>query len=221
MNRKIKKLLEIGIINTVKMNFYYFGMGGVLHPIILASKHVKIQSLKGKVIAHDVSKGAIQVGFGYVGIVDKKYRRTLWENTGTIEFFGKAHLGVGTKIACSGKLSIGKMVLINANTDIVCRKEILIGENSIIAWECLLMDTDFHSIYGIDSTKELNPDKAIKIGNHVWIGCRTTILKGSEIPDDSIVAACSTITKSFAENKAVYGSNVILKRNVEWDDERN
>lgn len=216
MNRKLKKLLEIGIINTIRMNLYYFGVGGVLKPVILASKHVKIQCLKGNVIAHDMSRGAIQLGFGYVGTVDKKYRRTLWENSGTIEFFGKSNLGLGTKITCSGKLSIGKRVSINANSDIICRKEISIGNDSLMSWECLLMDSDFHSIYEIDSKNRINPDKPIRIGDRVWIGCRSTILKGCEIPDDSIIAACSTVTKSFTEGHAVYGNDMVLKRNIEW-----
>lgn len=221
MNRRLKKLLEIGIWNTIRMNLHYFGVKGLLKPVIFASKHVKIQFLGGTVIAHDLSRGAIQLGFGHVGTVDKKYRRTLWENAGTIEFFGASYLGLGTKISCAGKLSIGKNVSINANSDIICSKEISIGDDSLISWECLLMDSDFHPVYEKGSAERLNPDKPIHIGKHVWIGCRSTILKGSEIPDDSIIAACSTVTKSFTEEHAIYGSNAVLKRNIQWGQEGN
>ena len=30
MNRRISKLLEISVFNTIRMNYHYFGWGGVL-----------------------------------------------------------------------------------------------------------------------------------------------------------------------------------------------
>lgn len=151
-----------------------------------------------------------------MGIVDKKYRRSIWENCGLIEFEGRANLGLGTKIACRGHLKIGKDVSFNANSDIICCKNVTIGDAALVAWECLIMDSDFHSVYLKGTTKKINSDRAVYIGSHVWIGCRSTILKGSYIPDNSIIAACSTVTKPMAEENVIYGSNVILKRGVEW-----
>ena len=56
----------------------------------------------------------------------------------------------------------GDKVAINANSDIVCRIGITIGDRALISWECLIMDTDFHSIYDKNCLdKKLNDDKEI------------------------------------------------------------
>ena len=49
------------------------------------------------------------------------------------------------------------------------------------------MDTDFHKIYDLESNI-LNKDKAIEIGENVWIGCRCTILKGANIKRNSVIS---------------------------------
>ena len=41
------------------------------------------------------------------------------------------------------------------------------------------------------------PRVKLKIGNDVWIGCDVLMLPGGEIPDGSIIAARSVVTRSF------------------------
>ena len=166
-------------------------MGGVLYPRILASRQLKIQKLGGKVVIYNNKVGAVQIGFGYVGIVDKKYCRSLWENTGVIEFKGSARLGIGTKIVCKGHLIIGDNFVINAKSSVVCMNKITIADGCLISWDCLLMDSDFHKIYNKDDSlrTSLNQDAEINIGSNVWIGCRTTVLKGTTIPNNAVIGA--------------------------------
>ena len=78
------------------------------------------------------------------------------------------------------------------------------------------MDTDFHHV--IKHGEVVNPPKEITIGDHVWIGCRCTILKGSVIPSNSIVAAGSLVTKRFLKENTVLGcqSADVLAEDVEW-----
>ena len=62
-------------------------------------------------------------------------------------------------------------------------------------------------------------DKAIVVGDHVWIGCKCVLLKGAEVPDNTVVAAGTLITSSFAGEHQVVGGNppTVLKRDVRWD----
>jgi transferase hexapeptide repeat-containing domain protein len=78
------------------------------------------------------------------------------------------------------------------------------------------MDTDFHHV--IRNGEVVNPPKEIKIGKHVWIGCRCTILKGSIISDNSIVAAGSLVTRRFTREKIVLGNKSadVLEEGIEW-----
>lgn len=107
-------------------------------------------------------------------------------------------------------------VEITAETAIICHEKISFGENTLISWKNLIMDTDFHHV--IKNGEVVNHPKEIRIGDHVWGGCRCTILKGSVIPSNSIVAAGSLITKCFLKENIVLGckSAAVLAEDVEW-----
>lgn len=214
---KISNILSIGIINTIRMNIYYFGVWGVLRPRIIVSKNLKILKLGGTIKTADNSIGCIRIGFGYVGIVDKKYRRALWSNSGTIIFEGKAYFGVASRIVCDGELIFGDNCSISANSDIICENKITIGRECLFSWECLIMDTDFHGVYDLHTKKRLNGDKPIKIGEHVWVGCKSTILKGCDVPDNCVIAAGSVCTGIMSQQNAIYKDNSCIKANIYWD----
>ena len=52
-------------------------------------------------------------------------------------------------------------------------KSINFGDDNLLSWDILMMDTDFHKIISSDG-EERNKPSAIDVGNHVWIGCRVT-----------------------------------------------
>ena len=75
------------------------------------------------------------------------------------------------------------------------------------------MDCDGHSIDG--KTDEGIP---IAIGNNVWIGSKSIILKGVKLGDNVIVAAGSVVTKSFAGNVMIGGNPAgIIKEGCRWE----
>jgi acetyltransferase-like isoleucine patch superfamily enzyme len=41
------------------------------------------------------------------------------------------------------------------------------------------------------------PEKPIRLGQDVWLGCNVVVLKGIEIGDGAIVAAGAVVTKSI------------------------
>lgn len=59
-------------------------------------------------------------------------------------------------------------------------------------------------------------NKPIKIGEDVWIGCRAVVLKGVNLADGTVVAANSTITKSYNEKNILINSSGILKKDIVW-----
>ena len=68
-----------------------------------------------------------------------------------------------------------------------------------LAWECQVIDTSFHYIESTDNSFDVKPlTQPVIIGDRVWIGNRTTISKGSVIPDDNIVASNSLVNKDFS-----------------------
>jgi len=98
-------------------------------------------------------------------------------------------------------IQIGDGVLIGDSTFIGAHGRITIGDNTMIAAEVVIFDTDWHGIDGQPPKEE-----PISIGRHVWIGLRDLILEGVTIGDNSIVGAGSVVTKSVAPNSVVAGN---------------
>ena len=131
---------------------------------------------------------------------------------------GKITIGKGSAIEVSneGILSIGNNTTITGNTTILCTQNITIGGKCMISWDNLIMDTDWHNVVCAETGHVYPKKRPITIGEHVWIGCRCTILKGTFIPNNSIVASNSKITKVIEKSNVLIGSNIILKENVTW-----
>lgn len=218
----IKRFIDISILKTLRFNIYYFGIrNGLKFPVIISRK-VLLKSLKGKVIISCPLKiGLVRIGFDTLGIVDRKNDRAIWENTGTIEFRGNCILGSSMKICTleRGYITIGKRVKFTGMSTLISEKNIELGDNCLISWNVQLMDTDFHEIYDYNGVR-INHPKQIKIGNHVWIGSRAIVLKGSIIPDNSVIAAGSIVTKALITKNTVYAGNPAnsIKNNIEWQE---
>jgi acetyltransferase-like isoleucine patch superfamily enzyme len=98
---------------------------------------------------------------------------------------------------------------------------IKIGADCMFAKEIVVRTGDSHSIIDLDTNKRLNFARSVVIGNHVWLGHRSVILKGVNIGDNSIIATSSVVTKNVAKNTLVGGTPAkILKSNVNWTRER-
>lgn len=204
-------LQEVSILKTVRFNVRYFGLRGLRLPVFVARNYM-LGELGGEVILNNFSTGVVKLGFSGVGIFDKRYDRGIWECFGTVRFLGTAYLGQGSKVSVgrSATLSIGNSFNLTAKSEIVCHQQVSFGDNVLISWDSLLMDTDFHHIEG---SQDCMP---IIVGNHVWIGCHCIILKGAVIPSGSVVAAGATITKPL-DSCALYGdTNKKLRDSIVW-----
>lgn len=158
--------------------------------------------------------------FGYkgVGSIDAFYERTLWDVTGTLTIKGKRiDIGRGSKFCVYGKCYLGDRFSISGRSTIICRKSIVFGDNVLLSWDVLIMDSDFHKILN-DQGVVINGDRSIIIGDNVWIGCRSTILKGCKIPSNSVIAAGSIISGRMEKEGHIYTSNKsILGEFTKWE----
>ena len=204
---------------TLRFNFHYFPLKTALKLPVVVSHRTYLRELHGKVeLPEKVERAMVKIGFGDVGHYDRKRSRGIWQVSGLVSFGGKASIGHGSKLSVRGNLKLGAGFNMTAESTIVCAKEITFGDDCLLAWDVLVMDTDEHPLFDKDNER-INPDRPIVVGNHVWIGCKCVLLKGAEVPNDTVLAAGTLLKSAFAGENQVIGGNPpsILKREVHWD----
>lgn len=96
----------------------------------------------------------------------------------------------------------------SVNIDETRLKYISIGDNCKITEGVSIIAHDYSWTTLIATNKEILPTggKKICIGNNVFIGMKTMILKNVKIGDNVIIGACSVITKDIPSNSVVAGN---------------
>jgi acetyltransferase-like isoleucine patch superfamily enzyme len=106
-------------------------------------------------------------------------------------------------------LILGNNVGISQSTIICCRK-VVIGDNVKIGAGVKIFDSDFHSLNSEVRRSKLDKLNSISlpinIGDNVFIGAFSIILKGVDIGPNSIIAAGSVLSKSVPENQLWAGN---------------
>lgn len=217
--RLIKYLFQENY-KTIYFNFKYFPFSEAICFPVIVSKNVYLKRMKGTITFDcPIRYKIVSFGFGNVGIFDDKMSRSIWEVSGDVIFKGKTQLGHGSKISVgnNGVLVVGDNFKINAESTIVAHRKVEFGNDCLLSWDVLIMDSDFHSLQDQEGNK-INESKPISIGDHVWIGCRTTILKGTEIPSNCVIGANTVLSRKLEKQCAVYAGSPakIVKENIVW-----
>lgn len=122
------------------------------------------------------------------------------------------------------KIVIGDNVHINASKRCPTIFNAFYGANITIGNDCLfsnsieLHTTDYHSIISARGGR-LNYPKKIQLGEHVWVGLRTLILKGTVVESNNIIGAGSIVSGTFPQsNTIICGVPAkVIKDDVNWD----
>lgn len=209
---KMKKIIRVYhyircIPKTLLFNFYYFSFKEAITFPVIVSHKTAFLSLDGKVLLPKNAKTAkIKLGFGRVQVADSKYSRFIWnvEKDATITFGHSVRIGTGSRLDVSGDLSFGDGCNFSGESSIVCKKAIRFGQSCLVSWHTLFMDSDLHKITD-SSGAQINPNKAIVIGDHVWICARASILKGGNIGANTVVSCGAVVIHPFLGNATIGG----------------
>lgn len=127
-----------------------------------------------------------------------------------------------------GKIKIGSNCFMNFNSCIGAMDSITIGDNVIIATDVRIFDNNNHptspemrekmshsDFYGELWSWKYAEHKPVVIGDNVWIGEYSAILKGVHIGKGSIVASHSVVTKDVPEYVIVAGNPAKVVKKLE------
>ena len=218
---RILKELYHSNFKSLYFNFKYLPFKKAIKLPFRVSNKFSLTILKGSVsIVSELSPGMILLGYGHVGIFNKKRQRSMWSVSGKVIFKGNCYLGHGTKINVTetGVLTFGNGVNFTAESSVDCQKEIIFGDHCLVSWESLFIDGDYHKLFDAEG-RLTNSPRSIIIGNHVWFGCRCLILKGVSVADNCVIAAGSVLNGKYEIPKAIIAGSPakIVKENISWE----
>ena len=219
---KLKYYLQMSLFRTLFFNFHYLPFSQAVKLPVILFRGTVLRRMKGKlVLPEKVRHGMIKIGRADVAGWERRGTSLCIE--GDLIFKGKATIGSGSalEVKKGAVLTIGEKFRVTAGASIFCRKKISFGRDCLLSWDTLVMDSDHHAIMDSASGNILNGDAPVTIGNHVWIGCRSTLLKGVSIGDNCVVAAGSILTKNFKqERNAIIGGcgkeQRVLRSGIDW-----
>ncbi len=149
-------------------------------------------------------------------------------NNNKINLTGIAHIKnlsiiIGSQIQANGAiLNIGDNLTIGDdckillyNTGNICQ----IGQDCMISSNITIRCGELpHLLFDIESGEYLDKSDGVFIGDHVWIGERTYLMKRARIPNGCIIGCSSIVTKNFEEENCVIAGNPakIVRENIIW-----
>ncbi len=219
----MKRILRrLALLNwkTIFFNFKYLPFNQAVKLPFVISNKVQLANVKGKIVFEcPLRPGMISIGFEKTTLFDYKTSRSIWDVHGTVVFKGDMVIGQESRIivGSEGTLVFGSHVLITARTSIVAYHFIELGDQCLLSWDILMMDTDFHSVSDYQGDI-LNPTAPVVIGDHVWIGCRSTLLKGTKIPKGCVIGAGSLVNKSLPDGDSLYAGTPVkkIREAIKW-----
>lgn len=119
----------------------------------------------------------------------------------------------------SGKIFIGDGTGISSAA-IVAFSEVIIGANVKIGGGVCIYDTDFHSVRSTDRNipeidRRNSKSEKILIGDNVFVGAHSLILKGVSIGKNSIIGAGSVVTRDVPSGEIWAGNPAKFIKNAE------
>lgn len=113
--------------------------------------------------------------------------------------------------ASGAQIGQNTMISLGAKLD-VRRGKVVIGDNCLITHGCYILSHD-GAAHVIDPTD--NGQGEVVIGNHVFVGVNSVILKGVSIGDHAIIGAGSVVNKDIPAGSIAVGNPVKIIRQLE------
>jgi acetyltransferase-like isoleucine patch superfamily enzyme len=194
--RKIQRLLSLNLFQFVYYNFLCKNVIRDRGCYILPEKGTKIELHKtAKIILHanlhlNINK--------YPGSKAECYLRLRKGAEMTVNGRVGLFYHATIEVHDGGVLSMGQLS-VNSGAVIICAYKMTIGNGCLIARHAMVSDSDHHRTLD-DDGNITNYPKEVVIGDNVWLGIKSTVMRGSKIKDGSVIGANSLVMGKIKEH---------------------
>jgi acetyltransferase-like isoleucine patch superfamily enzyme len=202
------ELRGLGKINLLNSLYFSTRFSPKIRILIFRKASVKIKSS-----AVVQGQGKLSIGCTWPAYCYFPTLFAIWEKA-TLMINGDFRFYTGCRVVVDegAKLEIGSGFL-NTSCSIACFKSIKIGQGVRIADDVTIRDSDNHTILGENQI----PSKPIVIGDNVWIGMNSTILKGVTIGDGAVIAAGSVVIRDIPPRTLAGGVPAkVIREKIAW-----
>jgi len=208
------------LIKSIYVNIRLFPIRIAVKLPVIVGWNVHIKGLrKGAVVLQPPIKTrmcslGIRNGSGEGGAHRHSY--LIIGDKGELHVDDKFHIAADFHLSIYSRLYVGENFFANHGFRVICRKNIQIGADCRLGWDVTILDNDGHDIY-IDNVKK-DTVKNVTIGDNVWIGADSTILKGTSVGCDSIVGFGALVSGNYPPQSIIANRKAQASQhdNVKW-----
>lgn len=220
--KKIKTILRLlyhlvfkaNLVKTLYVNFKKLPFSQAKRLPIFVYGSLKLKDFRGSIeVAPELRFGMVKIGPKNYINTHKNHTALLLGRGAKIIFNTRTNIYTGSYIFVSNNatLTFGNYfsaeelnMIVGSNSKIICFESISLGNQLRSSWEINIIDTSFHYTRGSlrcsDEVKSQRLTKPIVVGDNCWIGFRSTLMKGTKLPSNTIVASNSLCNKDFTAN---------------------
>ena len=212
-NMKLHSILHTNWLATFRLNYHAGGWGVVMRMPIRVYGSLKLK-LQGRIILPaNAQRNMVIINADFEDYTASAGRAAVCV-LGTWQIDGFLRIGPDSCIYVNDEacLQFGRDIYIARDSRILCYKHITLG-NNVLMGGTYVTDSSHHHIYREGTEQPMYGN--VVIGDGVYLGFRTILLKGAVIPAGSVVgsgAVCaSDFSKGGAEKLLICGNPAAVK----------
>lgn len=150
-----------------------------------------------------------------------KLNVNLGRGTGHLRIETNASAVLDVRMFRQSSLFIGRGTSVNGARIICDNADVVIGRDGLWSDEILVQSNDQHGLIDLTTRETVNGGRRrIEIGDHVWIGRRTTIMPDVAIGRGSVLATGAVLTSDMPPNTIYAGVPARqVRENISWSRE--
>lgn len=216
------KFFQHNWLATIYLNFKMLPFKQAIRLPLDVYYGIRFDSLKGNIIldSSDIYRGMVKIGAQGSDMFQRK--GCILSIEGTLRIKGMCVFGCSNtiKIREGAELIIGNKTIFGAENLFYVEQKMEFGDEFLSSWNCQFMDSDTHAVEDVVTGEKTLSVKSVSVGDHCWVGNNVKINKGVSLPNNTIVASNSLLTKDFTkegEYCVLAGLPAkVIQRNKKW-----